>query len=385
MKALKVLHVASFQGNIGDNANHTGFRKHLETVLGVELIYTEFEIRKVFWKQKFFDEGFVELANSFDLVIVGGGNYFELWVEDSATGTSFDMSIELYQKIKTPVVFNALGVDPAQGAKAESVDKFRSFIDAACLAENTLFSCRNDGSMETLKDIVGLDYADRFFHVPDAGFFTEVIDCVHPEIDETKKNIVVQLAGDMIPTRFPNANRDDISYEQFIENLASVITTLCEEHEAHIILVPHIFRDLDIIYTLMDKLPDSVRRGPIAVAPYLIGQKGQDYIFDIYGKADLVIGMRFHANVCGLGLGTPSIGLVNYRQIDKLYEEMLLDEYKVYVNKQGFEDKLLSLSLDILNNKIDYPAPSTYLDKWKKQLLEFHSNLKDWLIRKDIL
>jgi len=29
MKILKTLHLASFDGNIGDNANHNGFYKHI--------------------------------------------------------------------------------------------------------------------------------------------------------------------------------------------------------------------------------------------------------------------------------------------------------------------------------------------------------------------
>jgi polysaccharide pyruvyl transferase WcaK-like protein len=377
MNKLKALHVASFQGNIGDNANHTGFRKQFQKNTGIELVYTEFEIRKVFWKQTAFDAQFVELANDFDLIIIGGGNYFELWVEDSATGTSFDMSLELFEKIKPPVIFNALGVDPAQGAKETSVNKFRNFLDLAHAKGNVLLSCRNDGSLETLKTIIGEKYAAMFHHVPDAGFFTETIDYPHPEIDPTKKNIVLQLAGDMLDTRFSLTANDSISYAQFIESMAEFICELYRKENVNLILAPHIFRDLDIIHSLLNVLPDSIRRGSLSVAPYLVGQKGQDYIFDIYKKADLVLGMRFHANVCALGLGTPVIGLVNYRQIEKLFDEMGLNAFKVDVNKQGFDQKLLALSRSLL--KAPESFPKGYLNQWQKKLNTFHTQIAQYL------
>jgi polysaccharide pyruvyl transferase WcaK-like protein len=369
MKNLKVLHVASFTGNIGDNANHTGFRSVLQKNLNANVEYTEFEIRKVFWKQKFFDKSFVDMANIHDLVVIGGGNYFELWVDHSSTGTSIDISLDLLSKITSPVVFNALGVDSAQGASDIAVSKFRGFLDFVIDSESMLLSCRNDGSMKTLREVVGDTYADEFFHVPDAGFFTFMKDSFHPELDSERKNIVIQIAGDMLDVRFPNCEYDDISYEEFLESFAAYIVEFSKLN-VNYIFVPHIFKDLNIISSLINKLPDNIRRECVAVAPYLVGQKGQDYIFDLYRKADLVLGMRFHANVCGLGLGKSCIGLVNYRQIEGLYDELKLNDLKVHVNKKGFEDMLLSLSERALSNSNS--MNKNFLLEWRSKLDSFH-------------
>lgn len=382
LKRLKVLHVASFTGNIGDNANHTGFRLALETNLGTNIDYTDFEIRKVFWGEKFFDQDFVDLANNHDLVVIGGGNYFELWVEHSQTGTSIDIAMDFLSKIKSPIVFNALGVDPAQGASDVAVAKFRGFLDFVIDSPSMLLSCRNDGSMKTLMEIVGEKYANNFFHVPDAGFFTEVKDYPHPELSSDKKNVVIQIAGDMLEARFPNVQSDDISYKEFLDSLSNYMVEMSKS-DVNFIFAPHIFRDLNIIDALMNKLPDSVRRGCVAVAPYLLGQKGQDYIFDLYKKADLILGMRFHASVCGLGLGKPCIGLVNYRQIDELYEELGLPEWKVYVNKQGFAQDLLSLSKGMLSGNAKKQEDLLY--SLRTKLDAFHLEIKQMLIRLNIL
>ena len=117
-RRLCVLHLASFAGNIGDLANHAGARRMLAERLGFALEFTDLEIREFYWKQRSFDDAFVEYANGFDLLIIGGGNYFELWVDHSATGTSIDITPERLAKLKVPTLFFALGVDTGQGYSA---------------------------------------------------------------------------------------------------------------------------------------------------------------------------------------------------------------------------------------------------------------------------
>ena len=89
---MKVLHLASFDGNIGDNANHSGFRPWLERIAARPLEWHDLEIRSFYWKERRFDQDFAAYANEFDLIVIGGGNYFELWVEGSATGTSIGIA-----------------------------------------------------------------------------------------------------------------------------------------------------------------------------------------------------------------------------------------------------------------------------------------------------
>ena len=65
-KKLRVLHFASFAGNIGDLANHAGARRMLNENLGFTLEFTDLEIREFYWSQRSFDDAFVAYANSFD-------------------------------------------------------------------------------------------------------------------------------------------------------------------------------------------------------------------------------------------------------------------------------------------------------------------------------
>ncbi len=126
---LRLLHIASFSGNVGDNANHMGFRPWFEAHVDAPAAWTNLEIREFYWRERQWDAGLVEFINSHDMLIIGGGNYFELWVEQSPTGTSIAMDLKLFDEIKVPVFFNALGVDPGQGVPDTSRERFTAFLD----------------------------------------------------------------------------------------------------------------------------------------------------------------------------------------------------------------------------------------------------------------
>ena len=101
MKKIKILHLASLDGNVGDNANHNGMLELWRKFLAYDFEIRELEIREFHWKHRFFNEDFVAMCNMHDLIIIGGGNYFELWVESSRTGTTVDLPPKLLKEIKS--------------------------------------------------------------------------------------------------------------------------------------------------------------------------------------------------------------------------------------------------------------------------------------------
>jgi len=332
MKTLKTLHLASFDGNIGDNANHDGFYKHLKQLEDFEFQIDQLEIREFYWKKRFFNESFVELVNSYELLIVGGGNYFELWVEDSPTGTSISLELELLKRIDTPILFNALGVDPGQGVSESNIQKFRNFLDLL-IERGDFISIRNDGARKAIKDYVGEEYLGHIHHTVDAGFFADI-----PEASEyykSKKYIAINVAYDMQDVRFEN-----ISYEEFLQTFKRFIDKFLNENEDYeIVFVPHIFRDMTFITDLLNILDDETRRRKISVAQLLHGQDSFKEVMSIYRGAQVVLANRFHANVCSIGMEKPTIGLVNYRQIEELYEE-LGSSFNVPLNNLFFNTDL---------------------------------------------
>lgn len=72
---IRALHVASFDGNVGDIGQILGFRQQAAINTDLEIAYSNLEIREFYnsWNMRKFDEDFVEYANKFDLIIFGGG------------------------------------------------------------------------------------------------------------------------------------------------------------------------------------------------------------------------------------------------------------------------------------------------------------------------
>ena len=100
-------------------------------------------------KKRFFDDDFVHLANQFDLIIFGGGNFFELWVQDSCKSNSVDIKIEILEKINSKIIFYSLGLDPAQGIA--NIDAFKSWVNyIISKPEKYILSVRNDGALDTV-------------------------------------------------------------------------------------------------------------------------------------------------------------------------------------------------------------------------------------------
>lgn len=316
-KRLRVLHVASFAGNIGDLANHAGARLQFQRHLDYELSFTELEIREFYWKQRSFDDDFVRYANSFDLLLIGGGNYFELWVESSATGTSIDISPQRLAALDVPTAFYSLGADIGQGYTASSAERFRSFMSEVMARESMFVCVRNDGSFSALEEVLGADVASRIPVMPDGGFFARAPNtnrCFDP-----LRKIVINIAGDMLERRFPGQK----TTQQFLQELADTCASLLEADDGLTIeLAPHIWRDMVLIAQLLPLIPDRHLRRRVVVSSLTPTSSGLPAFLSLYGNCDLALGMRFHANVCPIGMATPTLGLLTYPQVEKLYAEL---------------------------------------------------------------
>ena len=316
-----ILHIASFSGNSGDLANHLGFRKWFENIIGRPVQWVGLEIRDYYRKLWQFDDSFIELSNNSDLIVFGGGNYLELWPENSASGTSIDLLPEQYRRIKTPIFFNALGVDAAQGISENATKRFPEFLDYVLNTESCFFSVRNDGSLRELCNFLSPSEIDRVTVLPDAGFFLNT-----PSIESDRENIIaINLACDMPEIRFMSSN-----LTEFARYMASEIEKfLIEFDNFGVNLIPHVFSDITIISEFLSFLPDSLRRSRVQIAKYSPGENGIADTVGAYSVSKAVLGMRFHSSVIPIGMGIPTLGISTYAQISKLYSELNLEDFLI--------------------------------------------------------
>ncbi len=374
---MKVLHLASFDGNIGDNANHSGFRPWFARMAGRKVEWIDLEIREYYWKERKFDESFVALTAGFDALVIGGGNYFELWVDRSATGTSIDIAPEIFAQIKIPIFFNALGCDEGQGVSESSIRKFTLFLERLVSNPQYLVTVRNDGAMKTLRKYVPLALSESVHTIPDGGFFLEFTESEAPYLKPSKRRIGINLASDMAEIRFKNFGAD--GYVKFCDEFAKMLGTLAaRDPDAQFLFFPHIFRDLTIVADVIARLDDRLRRTRVFSAPYVSGPEGAKHLFGLYRKCQLFLGMRFHANVCAIGMGVPAIGLCNYPQIDFLYEELNYPGGRISVREPGFTNPLLEM-IDSFNRKTPSDERAGLMRAIARSRELFEPSLAAWL------
>ena len=376
-RPMNVLHIASFNGNIGDNANHMGFRPWFEKMSGTQVKWTSLEIREFYWKERLWDDDLADYINSFDRLVIGGGNYFELWVENSPTGTSIAIPSDVFQKIRIPVFFNALGVDPGQGVPEACRVRFTEFLETLLGSDQYLVSVRNDGALGNLKTHIGKQYADQTNLLPDHGFFVPCPAGEPENPDNRSRIIAINIASDMGEIRFKNfSNRLEFSNE-----MASLIGQLAHQNpEMEFHLVPHIFRDLEIISETLSCLDDRLRRTRVRVAAYGSGDIAARNSLAIYANAALVLGMRFHSNVCPMAMKRQVMGLNSYVQIEQLYEGLGQRERLLDITRPGFSEAGLQLASHLLLDPDQLvKGPAEAIEQVTCLRNEFEPRLKHWL------
>ena len=355
---IKILHLASFIGNIGDNVNHLGFYNWFQKLIpNKEISWTELEIREFYWKNKKWDNSIVAYFNEFDLVVIGGGNYLELWVDDSPTGTSIGLSIEQLELIKTPIFFNALGFDIHQGVNSNNDSKAKKLLDYIFSKSNRMITVRNDGAIENLKTLYGSEYSQSIPMCPDGGFYIHKDNSnilTSAKNNSNELNLVINLACDMESVRFKNFPNE--SSELYLKEISSSLAEVVKKFDnIKLIFAIHMYSDLWSTYQVLKNLPDNVRRKQVKVCSYDKPSISVGEIIDVYKNADLVIASRFHSNVLALAMGKKTIPLVNYPQISNLYKDIRLSELSFDVSNPGFGKSLTRLIMHKVKlDKADY-------------------------------
>ena len=352
-EVLNILQIASYNGNIGDMANHNGFRSSMENHMPYDCVFSNLEMRNFYksWGIQKFDDDFVKIVNEYDLLVIGGGGFFDIKWDYSSTGTTVDLSEEILEKINTPILFNCLGVSLPSEINEVATKKFGSFLRYANDSEKCFVTVRNDGSIEKIQELYGDNVSGRIRKVPDGGFFCKGNDIYHSEIVEDCINVAISIGGDMPHVRFMGDDKK-ISEEDFVDKFSDYcVELLLYRDNIRLIFVPHIFDDYDLMSKIFKKIPDRLLRTRVTCTSCLNGLNTNGMTsFDIYQKCDLVVGMRYHANVVPIGMFVPTLAIFTYDKHLKLYADIGIPHRCIEANLTGFEKELLKKTIDILEN-----------------------------------
>jgi len=368
----QILHLASFRGNIGDIVNHGSFRRWFEKVGNVLPKWTNLEIRDYFRGHWSFDQDFIDLVNSHDLLVIGGGNFFETWPENSSSGTSIDLRVEEIEKIKKPVFINSIGLDTAQGISANARHQLPRIVKYFTEAPGRIISLRNDGSISNLSNLAPEIDTTGIPVLPDAAFYLDT-----PNSKYTDCPVLgVNLAQDMAPLRFTSGEPT-----AFLKVVTETIEAFYGKHPDHIIrFFPHIYSDFGLISRTLEQLSDSLRRESVQVVEYSQDDRGAANLVNAYADCTMVWAMRFHASVIPIGLGVPTLGIVTYPQIDHVFREVGMSDFTVDgLNLELLSSRILDIS-EILAQKPSRAQSSHELRRCLGlQREQFANRLKTWL------
>lgn len=376
-----VLHLASFNGNIGDNINHSGFKPWFASLCETSVEWHSLEIRKFYRGEWTFARDFLQFAERSDVIVVGGGNYLELWPANSASGMSLDLPLDALEALGKPVFLNSLGVDGGQGVSDRGRQGLQDLIDWIGADNRRLLSVRNDGSFGLVEQICRPSSLADVHRTPDAGFFQTLTQRVASSDLAGASSIAVNLAMDMEGHRYPGG--DSLDYTQFCRVFAGAMADVSMAHsEITWVFVPHIYSDLRIMSDVLAELPDNLRRSRVEVAPYGSGENASQAAMSVYAAASVILGMRFHSCIAGLSLGVPTIGLANYPQVPKMFAEVGAPQLAIDVRTEGGVARLRDLILAI---KDDPDSASAIGAKVRYQVgaerRRFEPALMEWLGR----
>jgi polysaccharide pyruvyl transferase WcaK-like protein len=370
----RILHLASFTGNIGDNASHFGLGNILNTIFEKSPEIDRLEIRR-FYKnynlpdKLFFDENFVELTNNYDVVIIGGGGFFNFCIENSNTGTTLDFSDNIFLKIKTPIIISSMGILQHQDVPEGNLQKFENFLNLILNKDNATLALRNDGSKFIINKLFGSKYElipeildNAFFYKPKKLEF----------LISEKKYILINITKDQVQMK--NMIVGSVNYKFYLSELLKFIQKVIKETDLDILFAPHIFSDYIAIQELLSGINDFHIRKRIIVSPYVQGDFGCNLTFNIYQKAQFIIGMRFHANVCSMAMEKKSVGLVALDRLDYLYKNMGIEDSLIFLN-EPFSEILFDKLTSHIENPIYKTEHSTILEKKKEFSLRTYKSI----------
>ena len=330
---MKLLHIASFTGNIGDNCSHNGFHKVLDHLDFKIDKLKKVEIRDFYNNRnvryrKYFDASFAEYANKFDMIVIGGGGFLDYFVEGSDTGTTIDISKSILDSIKTPILLSSVGCVPNRPVPDGNKDKFLDFLNYIKNRESMELLLRNDGSIQHIRNDFGSNISSHFHHILDNGFHYELNKKYVFQLK--RKFVAINTSYDQLTMSSDFSNKLDTSW--FYKELSKVVEYIIHDLHLDVCLVPHIYQDLLGINNLISELDDYTVRDNIFCAPYVQHDEGSDLVYSIYNQSELVIGSRLHANIGCMSMGKKTIGLSALMRVKEVYRDVGMDEFFININ-----------------------------------------------------
>lgn len=375
-QAIRVLHVGAFFGNIGDYANHQSFYRWFSEALSPRLVHwSTLDLRSVWRGDRNLGKHLEGAGAQFDMIIFGGGNFWEMWDSTSRNGTSLNVSLEELRAEGLPVFFNCIGAEVERGVTANSDSVFRREFEEFNFDQQFLVTVRNDGS---LKNLNSLNFTTTNTHVlPDHALFSTNRDQARDNVKIPK--LLLNIANDLREVRFSAFAGDG----DFVSRLAKVLASAYEETEFELQIFAQIPSDVVAGANLIEQLPQVMLRKSVGLNFPNAGSKSLLESMRLFDDAHLAVVTRFHSNIFALTSNSDVISISNHRKVTDMHVEIRTpDFHQIPINGPADFDLLTKeLSRSRILESLSGYQPDVKFDKRliDTQRMQVKNELISWL------
>jgi len=390
---MRVIHLMSFCGNIGDVFSWSSFHELLTETCRTNVEFHCVEIRDFYrnCQKRRFDAEFLEEINKYDLFVIGGGLFFDVRWDYSHTGTTLDFSNSFIEGLRIPVILNGLGyMEPSKVLESDPVQKsnfvkFERFIRNISNRSNWFISIRNDGSFERINKRFGNDFAALFYVVPDNGFFYSKGIAKHEFNNANIQTIGFSIANDS----FTVDDAAVASVNKLNEAIARVVKALLIQGK-RVIFFTHIPHDIEAVYHVLKCIGAESFRKNVVLAPFNPnGNIAAKELTSYYLACDAVVAMRLHSNIIALQNVIPTValvaqGVVSGERIKSIHSVFKLDDNIIYTDSKdvSLDEKLLNKLHQLLADPKDFAERvSMAMERLAQQRQNYINDLRVFLAR----
>ncbi len=353
----KILHLGAYDLNFGDNIALYNIRRVLfEMDNNIE--FYSYSIINLFNNKNniaYCKSIFTEWNKNYDMIIVGGGGLIEGGNHKSYdTGYKLPFNEELMSVFDIPVVFFSVGINYFRGVEGLSEKGKKALLET--IKKSSLFSVRNDGSMNILKKMYGEDISNQVYEIPDPGLIMNHNVCGGEKImfQPAMNNSIEQMKY-----RFNNS----------LDDLRSMIKKYKFD------IYPHTLKD----YVFAGESTDLNSKIIYSKSTFnnLVKFRNTLESFDEYKNYKWGIVMRGHGQLVSFGLRLPCIYLVSQDKLKGFCENYNLENYMVDTQSNNY--------LAELQEKINLMSDDSYIKEWynirDKHIKQMNQDFNEFCIK----
>ena len=338
---IRIAHLGANGANLGDNAATINVRlqlvKHMKplTVEWVPINILDFH----FWENDIYVSKllFSKVLKDCDVLLIGGGGILEGGLYNNfCSGWKLPFTEDILDTIEMPIYVVAAGVNYFREMAGFTETGKRNL--SSLVQRSEIFTVRNDGSIDDIRELVPSDIAKKIYEIPDPGLIYDF------ECD------VTAYAQDKFSVFQPAVNGDLRTMEARYLTDKDMEDVVRFPKEMGLKIFPHTLKDF-----LFEEWSECKSLFTKQQFEELVNVMNYDQYIAYYSHVKSSIASRGHGQMIALALNIPSLYFSTQDKVLNFSKRHHLMDYTVDIKEEEWYDKLTNM-YERLNNDPEYLA-----------------------------